>query len=112
MLLRLNKVIDENMAYVFVASPSDVSSLVSRLQGTLKDGPIICSSSTGLPLLAQAESVYFVVSQVSMCSTAFQQLVLDALPLVEESRRRLLRLDDVKIPRGFSMLQSLSVSGL
>jgi hypothetical protein len=100
------------MVNVFIASSSDSLALIVYLQDTLKDEDVICSSSAELPLLVQAESVYFVVSQVSMCSTSFQQLVLDALPLVDESRRKLLRLDDVKIPIGFSMLQSLPVSDL
>lgn len=100
------------MAYVFIASPSDVFALTAHLQDTLQEGALICTSSAELPLLAQAESVYFVVSQISMCSTAFQQMVVDALPLVDESRRKLLRLDDAKIPTGFSMLQFLPVSDL
>jgi hypothetical protein len=99
-----------NMPHAFIASPSDLFALTRYLQDTLKDEAIICSSSADLPLLAQAESVYFVVSQVSMCSTSFQQLVLEALHLVEESHCKLLRLDDVQIPIGFSRLQSLPVS--
>lgn len=100
------------MAYAFIASPGDLAALGSHLRNTLKGEALICSSSAELPLLAQAESIYFVVSQVSMCSTSFQQLILDALPLVDESRRKLLRLDDVKIPTGFGILQSIPVSSL
>jgi hypothetical protein len=100
------------MVHAFVASPSDLAALESYLQSTLKNEAITCSSSAELPLLARAESVSFVISQVSMCSTSFQQLVSEALPLVDESHRKLLRLDDVKIPIGFSMLQSLPVSSL
>jgi len=96
------------MASVFVASPSDLTALVPYLRQAWKEDVIICSSGAELPLLARAESVYFVVSQLSMYSTAFQQLVLDTLPLVEESRRKLFRLDDAKIPIGFAALQSLS----
>ena len=95
------------MAPAFLASISDLTALVRRLQRNWKDDVIICSSAAELPSLPRAESVYFVVSQLSMCSTAFQQLVLDTLPLVEESRRKLFRLDDAKIPIGFAALQSL-----
>jgi hypothetical protein len=95
------------MAPAFVVSVSDLVGLVPRLRETWKDDVIICSSAAELPLLARAESVYFVVSQISMCSTAFQQLVLETLALVEESRRKLFRLDDVRIPIGFRALRFL-----
>lgn len=68
------------MAQAFVISSSDVTGLLTQLPRTLKDQTIVCSSFAELPLLARAESVFFVISEISMLSTAFQEYVLDALP--------------------------------
>ena len=91
----------------FVVSVSDFAALTSRLHEVWTGDVILCSSVAELPLLAQTETVYFVVSQVSMISTAFQQLVLESLSLVEESRRKVFRMDAATIPVGFKVLQSL-----
>ncbi len=100
------------MTHAFITSPSDLVELASHIQSTLKNEKFICTLPANLELITQAELVYFVVSQRSMCSSSFQQLVLDAFPLIDASRRKLLRLDDVQIPVGFNMLQSVPTSDL
>jgi hypothetical protein len=42
-----------------------------------------------------------------MCSTAYQQLVIDAFSASEHSARWLLRLKDVAIPSGFDDVRNL-----
>jgi hypothetical protein len=58
--------------------------------------------------LQRAEAIYFVASENSMCSTAYQELLFATWPLVETKRCFLLKLDNTKIPSGFPMLQALS----
>ena len=90
-----------------MVSASDMAGLFTKLP-RLKDETVVCSSAAELPLLARAASVFFVVSEISMCSTAFQQLVLDALQIVEPSRCKLFRLDEARIPVGLQALRSLT----
>ena len=95
------------MKNAFVASPTDVGLLTSSILRDLTPEPIVCSSFAELAALRQASTVYFVVSQLSMCSSAYQELVRAAFALTQDLRRLVLRLDQVNIPDGFQMLQSL-----
>ena len=91
----------------FVVSPSDLSKLQQRYSAALNSRQIICSSLLKINELQQADRVYFVISKVSMCSTAFQELVFAALAATEGRNQWLLPLDEAKIPLGFSKLLSL-----
>lgn len=60
-----------------------------------------------LATLRQADNVYIVVSKTSMCSTAYQSLLLATIPLIQAEKCRLLKLDDTQIPAGFFMLNTI-----
>ena len=92
----------------FVVSPSDLAQLQHRVLSKLQDEPIVCSYAREVPSLEQAGAVYFVISEISMCSTAYQELVLAAFGATEQLHRWLLRLDKAEIPLGFSMLRTLT----
>jgi hypothetical protein len=67
--------------------------------------PVYYSSKDGKSCLAEVDNVVFVVSETSMCSTMFQQAMLDALAGArEDSKKWVLKLDDVKIPLGGKQL--------
>jgi len=91
----------------FVFTACDIGDLQSTILNKLSDNPILCSSLSEIATLQDAEVVYFVVSETSLCSTAYQQLVFAVLDAVNQSNRRLLRLDNVPIPLGFKALASL-----
>ena len=57
--------------------------------------------------LQLAEKIYFVISETSMCSSAYQALLLATFPLIEKEKCYLLRLDGTQIPLGFSLLRAL-----
>jgi len=96
----------------FVASPSDIAKLQHRVLSQLEGEQIVCSYPREVAKLEQADPVYFVISEMSMCSTAYQELVFVALGKTEQSHRWLLRLDDTEIPLGFSMLRSMPEENL
>jgi hypothetical protein len=96
----------------FVASPSDIGKLRHRVLSQLEGEQIVCSHTREVGRLEQADAVYFVISDISMSSTAYQELVLAAFLMTEQSHRWLLRLDDVEIPEGFFMLRSLPETDL
>jgi hypothetical protein len=96
------------MAIGFVVSPTDLGRLKIRFLDQLKPEPIVCQSQTDINTLSRAHEIYFVASTLSMCSTTYQQLVIDAFPASEHSTRWLLRLEDVAIPLGFALLKNLS----
>lgn len=99
------------MGYAFVVSLSDLNVLKRRFLTNLKSGPIVCSSLQDISRLQQADEIYFVTSETSMCSTVYQELVVKAFAATaEQLNRSLLRLDDVSIPLGFQMLRSLPES--
>jgi len=95
------------MAIGFVVSPTDFGRLKIRFLDQLKAMPIVCQSQTDIDTLSRADEIYFVASTLSMCSTAYQQLVIDAFPASEQANRWLLRLEDVAIPLGFAVLKNL-----
>ena len=96
------------MKRAFVASPSDLSRLSSPILSKLSGEPIVCSSLDEITELQRAEAVFFVVSELSMCSTAYEELVRAAFMVMRDQQRRfLLPLDDVTLPIGFQLLQSL-----
>lgn len=93
----------------FVLSPSDLSKLQQRYFAALQSGPIVCSSLLEVEELQHADRVYFVISEFSMYSTAYQELVTAALSATEQASRWLLLLDKVTIPQGFRRLRSLPI---
>jgi len=95
------------MAIGFVVSPTDFGRLKIRFLDRLKPVPIVCQSQTDFNALRRADEIYFVASTLSMCSTAYQQLVIDAFSVSEHSTKWLLRLEDIEIPLGFDLLKNL-----
>lgn len=95
------------MTIGFVVSPTDLRRLKVQVLDQLKPAPIVCHSQADINTLSRAEEIYFVASSFAMCSTAYQQLVIDAFPTTEHSTRWLLRLEDVAIPLGFALLKNL-----
>src|SRR5690242_19129134 len=95
------------MTIGFVVSPTDFGRLKIQFLDQLTPLPIVCQSQTDLNTLSRAHEIYFVASRLSMCSTAYQQLVIDAFLASEHSTKWLLRLEDVAIPLGFDILKNL-----
>jgi|ERR1041384_564974 hypothetical protein len=95
------------MAIAFVVSPTDFDRLKIRFLDQLKCVPIVCQSQTDIDTLSRVHEIYFVASRLSMGSTAYQQLVIDAFSASEHSTKWLLRLEDVAIPLGFDVLKNL-----
>ena len=91
----------------FIASPSDIGKLQHRVLSQLQGEQIVCSHTREVERLEHADAVYFGISELSICSTAYQELVLAALVRTEQSHRWLLCLDDTEIPEGFFMLRFL-----
>ena len=98
---------DAEMKNGFVASPSDIGNLQHRVLSQLEGEQIVCSHPREVQTLENADAVYFVISEMSICSTAYQELVLAVFVKTEQSHRWLVRLDDTEIPEGFFMLRSL-----
>lgn len=99
------------MRHAYIVSPSDLSDLKRIVFDKLRIEPMVCSSLKEISKLQQADVIYFVASQTSMCSTAYQELVMKAFAATaERSSRSLLKLDKVNIPLGFSMLRTLPES--
>ena len=95
------------MKNVFVVSPSDLAKLRQVLASRLGGEQVTCSSLHEIEAVKEAESVYFVISETSMCSTAYQELVFACLEAVGTSNLIVFRLDNAEIPLGFSVLNSL-----
>lgn len=96
------------MKYGFVVSPSDLTKVQQSIIPQLTGEQIVCSSAREVEELKGADVVCFVISEMSMCSTAYQELVLVTLDTIEKTSCRVLRLDNTEIPLGFHVLQSLS----
>ena len=59
----------------FVLSTTDMKQLRQQVLSKLSDDPILCTSRIEIEKLQDADLVYFVVSDLTLCSTAFQELV-------------------------------------
>jgi hypothetical protein len=97
----------------FVAIQYDLEKLNQEILSHSKTESVVCVGlyelgEAELENLKRAETIYFVVSKISMGSTAYQMLLFATFPLVEIEKCYLLKLDDVPIPAGFPMLRALS----
>lgn len=95
------------MTNVFIASPSDITKLQHRVLQKIEAEYTLCSQPHEVKRLSQADVVYFVISDMSMSSTAFQELVKLAFLSTEHKEWWLLFLDEVEIPEGVCELRSL-----
>lgn len=96
----------------FVAIEYDVEKLRADILSRLEPESVVCTGlyewdEAELVTLRQADTIYFVASKTSMCSTAYQILLFATFSLVNTQNCRLLKLDDTEIPAGFPLLQML-----
>jgi hypothetical protein len=96
----------------FVLTQCDLVKLTRDFLADLEAESIICVGlyeleETELEKLKRADTIYFVASQTSMCSTAYQMLLWATFPHVESRNCCLLNLDNARIPEAFSMLRAL-----
>jgi|SRR5215472_15939841 len=91
----------------FVVSTTDMEQLRHRILSKLTDEPVLCSSPVEIIKLQDADFVYFVVSEITLGSTAYQSLVFTVFDTGKQPNWRLLCLDKTAIPLGFSLLLSL-----
>ena len=97
----------------FVVIPYDLEKLKSdvlvhsKAESKVIVGVLYELSEEQIAALQQADTIYFVVSGTSMCSTAYQTLLFAAFPRIDVQRCRLLNLDGTRIPAGAPMLQTL-----
>ena len=96
----------------FIVIQYDLERLNSQILSHSKSPYVMCVglyelTEVDLNNLQIAEKIYCVVSKDSICSTAYQSLLLATFPLIRREKCYLLKLDDIKIPLGFSMLENL-----
>lgn len=96
----------------FVVIKYDLEKLINDILSQSREESVICVGlyefgESELSTLQQADMIYFVASETSMCSTAYQSLLIATFPFIKIEKCRLLKMDDTKIPAGFPMLQAL-----
>jgi hypothetical protein len=96
------------MKYAIVLSPIDIVKLQSAIYNRLLEKSFLCNDIKMIKELQKAEIVIFVVSEIAMCSTEYQEMVLEAVQVTRNKPHMLLRLDQARIPDGFKPLQLLA----
>lgn len=105
------------MPHAFVVCQSDAKRLGSLTGFQFDEATLFCSVPADLDKLQAASEVWFVVSQTSLLSTQFQEVVLTALSawgnvagsVAKDAKCWLLPLEEVVIPLGFSVLNALPI---
>lgn len=95
-------------SYLVLAVESDVDRISTERFEDAGVAPVFCHTIDALPSLHDLDVVVFAMSETSICSTAYQFLVLTVVDTVPASVPKwLLMLDQVELPPGFAAIREL-----